>query len=135
MSNALTQALQSSVLQAAQAHAQQHQWAVTIALCDAGGHLVALQRMDGAPPISAHIAPEKAKTSALTRKPSQVYEDMINQGRTAFLSAPTLHGMLSGGLPIMLKGECVGAIGVSGVKPQEDVAIAEAGLAALNAAA
>ncbi|RCS59789.1 GlcG/HbpS family heme-binding protein [Parvibium lacunae] len=130
----LNHAQQTTVINAALAYAQSQQWAVTVAICDPGGHLLALQRMDRAPAISAHIAPEKAKTAALSGKASQVYEEMINQGRTAFLSVPALQGMLTGGLPIIQDGLCIGAIGVSGVKPDQDVAIAQAGLAALGAA-
>ena len=120
-----------AIAQAAEAEALAHQWAVTIAIVDDGGHLLWLQRLDGAAPISAHIAPAKARTAALGRRDSKVYEDMVNQGRVAFLSAPTLDGLLEGGVPVMVGGQCVGAVGVSGVKPSEDVQIARAGIAAL----
>ena len=116
---------------AAEAEAQRNGWAVTIAIVDDGGHLLWLQRLDGAPPISAHIAPAKARTAAVGRRESKVYEDMINQGRQAFLSAPTLQGMLEGGVPNGHDGHCLGAVGVSGVKSSEDVQIARAGIAAL----
>mgnify|MGYP006313360135 CR=1 FL=1 len=79
---------------AAVTEAQANGWAVTIAVVDDGGHLLWLQRLDGAAPISALIAPAKARTSALGRRESKVYEEMINGGRSAFLSAPTLDGML-----------------------------------------
>jgi len=118
---------------AAEAEALAHQWAVTIAIVDDGGHLLWLQRLDGAPAISAHIAPAKAHTAALGRRESKVYEDVINQGRTSFLSAPVLQGMLEGGVPVMVQGHCVGAVGVSGVKSTEDAQIARAGIAALGA--
>ena len=118
---------------AAEAEAQRHGWAVTIAITDDGGHLLWLQRLDGAPPVSSHIAPAKARTAALGRRESKVYEDMINQGRQAFLSAPTLEGMLEGGVPILHEGQCMGAIGVSGVKSTEDAQVARAGIAALTA--
>ena len=120
---------------AAEAEAMRHGWAVTIAICDDGGHLLWLQRLDGAPPVSAHIAPAKARTAAIGRRESRVYEEMINQGRVSFLSAPTLEGMLEGGVPIVHQGHCVGAVGVSGVKSTEDVQIARAGIAALVAVA
>jgi len=116
---------------AAEAEALKNQWAVTIAIVDDGGHLLWLQRLDGAAPISSHIAPGKARTAAVGRRESKVYEDMINQGRSAFLSAPTLEGMLEGGVPILVQGQCVGAGGVSGVKSSEDVQVAKAGIAAL----
>jgi glc operon protein GlcG len=117
---------------AAETEAKAHQWAVAIAVVDDGGHVLWLQRLDGAAPISAEIAPAKARTAALGRRESKVYEDMINQGRVSFLSAPVLHGMLEGGVPIMVDGDCVGAVGVSGVKSAEDAQIARAGIAALR---
>jgi glc operon protein GlcG len=116
---------------AAEAEAGRHGWAVTIAIVDDGGHLLWLQRLDGAAPVSAHIAPAKARTAALGRRESKGYEEMINAGRTAFLSAPALEGMLEGGMPALVDGHCVGAVGVSGVKSSEDAQIARAGLAAL----
>jgi glc operon protein GlcG len=118
---------------AAEAEALANAWAVTIAIVDDGGHLLWLQRLDGAAPISASIAPAKARTAALGRRESRVYEDMINQGRVSFLSAPLLEGMLEGGVPIMVGGQCIGAVGVSGVKSTEDAQIARAGIAALGA--
>jgi len=118
---------------AAEAEAQRNAWAVTIAIVDDGGHLLWLQRLDGAAPISAQIAPAKARTAALGRRDSRIYEEMINGPRTAFLSAPGLEGMLEGGVPVMVQGHCVGAVGVSGVKASEDAQIARAGIAALGA--
>ncbi|HYD62397.1 MAG TPA: heme-binding protein [Noviherbaspirillum sp.] len=117
---------------AAEAEAKANNWAVTIAVVDDGGHLLWLQRLDGAAPISAEIAPAKAKTAALGRRESKVYEDMINNGRASFLSAPVLQGMLEGGVPVIVNGQCAGAVGVSGVKSSEDVQIARAGIAALG---
>jgi uncharacterized protein GlcG (DUF336 family) len=117
---------------AAEAEALNNQWAVTIAIVDDGGHLLWLQRLDGAPPVSAHIAPAKAHTSALGRRESKVYEDVINQGRTSFLSAPTIEGLLEGGVPVLKDGQCIGAVGVSGVKSNEDAQIARAGIAAMG---
>jgi len=119
---------------AAELEALNNGWAVTIAITDDGGHMLWLQRLDGAAPISAHIAAAKARSAALGRRETKGYEDMINQGRTAFLSAPELHGMLEGGVPIVVGGHCVGAVGVSGVKSAEDAQIARAGVAALAAA-
>ena len=83
---------------AAEAEALKNHWAVTIAIVDDGGHLLGLQRLDGAPPFSAHMAPAKANTAALGRRESKIYEDVINGGRVAFLSAPDLHGLLEGGV-------------------------------------
>lgn len=116
----------------AEAEALKNGWAVTIAIVDDGGHLLHLQRLDGAPPISSHIAPAKANTAAMGRRESKVYEDVINGGRTSFLSAPYIHGMLEGGVPILKDGQCLGAVGVSGVKSNEDAQIARAGIAAIG---
>jgi glc operon protein GlcG len=117
---------------AAEAEAKSNKWAVTISIVDDGGHLLWLQRLDGAAPISAHIAPAKAKTAALGVRESKIYEDIINGGRYSFMTVPVLEGMLEGGVPILVNGQCVGAVGVSGVKSPEDVQIARAGIAALG---
>jgi uncharacterized protein GlcG (DUF336 family) len=116
---------------AAEAEAVANNWAVVIAIVDDGGHLLWLQRLDGTAPISADIAPAKARTAALGRRESKIYEDMINNGRMSFITAPSLEGMLEGGVPIMIDGQCLGAVGVSGVKSAEDAQIAKAGIAAL----
>ncbi|MFC7514643.1 heme-binding protein [Herbaspirillum sp. GCM10030257] len=117
---------------AAEAEAKANNWAVTISIVDDGGHLLWLQRLDGAAPISAHIAPAKARTAALGRRESKMYEDMINNGRYSFMTAPVLEGMLEGGVPVVVQGHCVGAVGISGVKSTEDAQIAKAGIAALG---
>lgn len=127
----LTLADVKRIAAAAEAEALRNAWKVSIAVVDDGGHLLWLERLDGAPPISAQIAPAKAKTAALGQRESRVYEELINQGRTSFLSAPGLQGMLEGGVPILVEGSCVGAVGVSGVKSTEDVQIGKAGIAAL----
>ena len=121
-----------TIAAAAEAEAIKNNWAVSICIVDDGGNMLWFQRLDGAAPISAHIAPGKARTSAMGRRESKVYEDMINGGRASFLSAPTLDGMLEGGVPIMKDGQCLGAVGVSGVKSTEDAQIAKAGIAALG---
>jgi uncharacterized protein GlcG (DUF336 family) len=121
-----------AIAAAAEAEALKNRWAVTIAIVDDGGHLLWLQRLDGAAPISAHIAPAKANTAAVGRRESKVYEDMINGGRLSFLSAPDLKGLLEGGVPIVKDGNVIGAVGVSGVKSTEDAQIARAGIAALG---
>jgi len=105
---------------------------VSIAIVDDGGHLLALQRLDGAAPVSAYVSQHKARTAALGQRESRLYEEVINAGRTAFLSAPELQGMLEGGVPITIGGRCIGAVGVSGVKSNEDAQIARAGIAALT---
>lgn len=121
-----------AIASASEAEALKNNWAVTIAIVDDGGHLLHLQRLDGAPPVSSHIAPAKANTAALGRRESKVYEDVINGGRMSFLSVPTIHGLLEGGVPIMKDGQCLGAVGVSGVKSNEDAQIARAGIAAIG---
>jgi uncharacterized protein GlcG (DUF336 family) len=116
---------------AAEAEAVRRGWQVTIAIVDDGGNLVWLQRMDGAPPMSSHIAPEKARTCALARKPSKAIEDAVNSGRLAALRMPVLP--LEGGEMIVFNGECLGGVGVSGVKAGEDASIARAGIAGIGA--
>jgi len=122
----------STLLAAAKAFAAQNKWAVTIAVVDDGGHLLGLSRLDGAPPISAHIAPAKAHTSAVGRRETKLYEDVINKGRVAFLTAPLIQGVLEGGVPIVVDGQVIGAVGVSGVQSHEDAQVAQAGIAALG---
>lgn len=122
----------SKVLDAARGEAQRNKWAVTIAIVDDGGHLLSLERMDGCAPSGSLIAPAKARTAALGRRESRLFEEMINQGRTAFLSAPNLDGLLEGGIPLMWDGQVVGAVGVSGVKPEQDSEVARVGALALK---
>lgn len=117
---------------AAEAEALKNNWAVSIAIVDDGGHLLWFQRLDGAAPSSSSMAPAKARTAAVGRRETKVYEDLINGGRYSFLTAPTLEGMLEGGVPIMKDGQCLGAMGVSGAKSNEDVQIAKAGIAAIG---
>lgn len=121
------------IAEAAEREAVANAWAVTFAIVDDGGHLLWLQRLDGAAPISAQIAPAKARTAALGRRESKGYEELINNGRYSFLSVPGLEGLLEGGVPIMVDGHCIGAVGVSGVKSEQDAQIARAGIAALLA--
>jgi len=120
------------IASAAEAEAVKNNWAISFAIVDDGGHLLWFQRLDGAAPVSAHIAPAKAHTAAVGRRETKIYEDLINAGRYSFLSAPLIHGMLEGGIPIVKDGQILGAIGVSGVKSSEDAQIAKAGLAAIG---
>ena len=126
----LSQTEVQQILKAARSEAQNNQWAVSIAIVDDGGHPLALERLDECAPISAYIATEKARTAALGRRESKGYEEMVNGGRTAFLSAPLLTS-LEGGVPILVDGQVVGAVGVSGVKAEQDAQVAKAGIAAL----
>ena len=127
----LTQTDVQKILDAANTHAANNNWSVTIAVCDDGGHMLGLIRRDGCAPISAYIAQEKARTAAMGKRESRVYEEIINNGRTSFLSVPHIHGMLEGGVNIDVNGFTIGAVGVSGVKSTEDAAIAKAGIAAI----
>lgn len=129
----LTLADAKKIAAAAEAEATANNWGVVISIVDDGGHLLWLQRLDGAAPISSHISPAKARTAALGRRESKIYEDMINNGRVSFLSAPELEGLLEGGVPIIVDGHVIGAVGVSGVKSTEDAQIAKVGVAALTA--
>jgi glc operon protein GlcG len=127
----LAQADVNQVLDAAQKEAEREGWAITVAVADDGGHLLALRRLDGAAPFTAEVATQKARSAAMGRKETQVFEDMINGGRTAFVSAP-LQGLLSGGVPIFVDGNVVGAVGISGVKPDQDVQVAKAAVSAIT---
>ncbi|WP_314915495.1 heme-binding protein [Pseudomonas helleri] len=127
----LSQIEVQQILKAARSEAQNNQWAVSIAIVDDGGHPLALERLDECAPISAYIATEKARTSALGRRESKGYEDMVNGGRHAFLSAPLLTS-LEGGVPIIVDGQVIGAIGVSGVTSAQDAQVAKAGAHSLK---
>ena len=82
--------------------------------------------------MSAYVAPAKARSAALGRRETKNFEEMINNGRTSFLSVPELDGLMEGGVPIMKDGQCIGAVGVSGVKSVQDAQVAQAGIAALG---
>jgi glc operon protein GlcG len=126
----LTSADVEKAVSACKAEAQKHKWNVSIAVLDEGGFLLDFHRMEGAAPISAEVAIGKARTSALTRRPSKIFEDRVKE-RPAFANFPA--GILiQGALPIMHRGECVGAIGVSGVQSHEDEQVAQAGVNALG---
>ncbi|MDR8013439.1 heme-binding protein [Ectopseudomonas guguanensis] len=120
----------AQIIEAARSEAQQQGWAVAIAVVDDGGHPLALERLDGCAPIGAYIATEKARSAAIGRRETKGYEDMVNGGRTAFVSAPLITS-LEGGVPLLVDGQVVGAVGVSGVKAEQDAQVAKAGIAAL----
>ena len=126
----LSQIEVAQILQAARNEAQQQGWAVAIAVVDDGGHPLALERLDGRAPIGAYIATEKARSAAIGRRETKGYEDMVNGGRTAFVSAPLITS-LEGGVPVLVDGQVVGAVGVSGAKAEQDAQVAKAGIAAL----
>jgi glc operon protein GlcG len=129
---ALTADEVEKVLAAAKAEAKRNNWNVTIAVVDDGGYPQGLLRLDGAPTFSAQMALEKARSAALGKRESRLFEEVIAGGRTAFLSVPNLKGLLEGGVPIIYQDQCAGAVGVSGVKSSEDAQVAKAGIAALS---
>jgi len=122
----------NSILDAAQAEAKNQGWNVSIAVVDDGGHLLALRRMDGCAALFSAVANEKARGAAMAGKETQAFEDMINNGRTAFLSVPGISATMTGGVPVMVAGKVAGAVGVSGVKPDQDAQVAKAGVAAIG---
>ena len=115
---------------AAEAEAKKNNWNVAIAIVDDGGHVLLLTRMDGTAPVTAEIATQKSRSAAIARRSTKVTEDRIAAGRIALLRMPPLP--VQGGLPIMVQGECVGGIGVSGVQSHEDEQVCGAGLAVLK---
>jgi len=104
-----------------------------IAVVDDGGNLTALERLDDTQVASVEVAIGKARTAAIFRRPSKVFEDQIRDGRVAALALPGATP-LQGGIPITVDGKVIGAIGVTGNSPREDEDIAKAG-AAMTAAA
>ena len=116
------------IASACETEASRQKWPVTIAIVDDGGHLMWLQRLDDAPLTSMQIATGKAYTSAMGRRATKVYEEVVAGGRNAFLSVPGGITMVEGGEPIIVDGETVGAVGVSGVKSPEDAQVARAGI-------
>lgn len=113
------------LLDQAHQYAIENQFNVSIAVVDETGTLLAMKRMDGASPMTANLAIEKAKCSAMSRRPSKLFEDIIKGGQMGFLTMDTFSGMLEGGEPIMYEGQLVGAMGVSGVKSFQDAEIAQ----------
>ena len=126
----LTAADVQKMVSACKAEAAKNQWNVTIAVVDDAGALLYLERLDGAGPMTAGVATGKASTAALTRRPTKFWEDRVKE-RPAFVKFPD-NLPIQGGVPIMYQGECVGAIGVSGVQSHEDEQVANAGIAALG---
>ena len=118
---------------AAEAEAKKNRWNVVIAVLDSGGHLVMLQRLDGTQLGSIEVAKEKAHSAVLYRRPSKVFQDLLAQGG-ANLRLLNLSGasVLEGGIPIVVDGKIIGAIGVSGVTSEQDAQIAKAGADALK---
>jgi glc operon protein GlcG len=129
----ITLAQAKKVMAAAEAEATKQNWPVAIAIVDGGGHLVLFQRLDNTQLGSIEVALEKAKTSALFRRPTKAFEDTLNDGGKALRVLRLPKALpIEGGLPIIVEGKLIGAIGVSGVKSTEDIQVAAAGLAALR---
>lgn len=113
------------LLNEAHQYAIQNNFNVSIAVVDESGSLLAMKRMDGASPMTANLCLEKAKCSAISRRPSKLFEDLIKGGQMGFLTMDSFAGMLEGGEPILYEGQLVGAMGVSGVKSFQDAEIAQ----------
>jgi len=119
------------IADAAEAKAKDNNWNVVISIVDAGGHLVALRRMDGTQTGSIDVALEKSETAIKFKRSTKEFEDMVMEGRLNILSLPGVLAM-EGGLPIISGDQVIGAIGVSGAKPSDDGKIAAAGVAAFK---
>jgi uncharacterized protein GlcG (DUF336 family)/mannose-6-phosphate isomerase-like protein (cupin superfamily) len=127
----LTLHVAKTVAAAAEAEAMRRGATVVIAVVDDGGHVLVLERLDDTQVASVEVGIGKARTAAIFRRPSKVFEDQIRDGRVAALALPGATP-LQGGVPLVVGGQVVGAIGVSGNTPQEDEDIAKAGAAALE---
>jgi uncharacterized protein GlcG (DUF336 family) len=119
---------------AAEATATRNGWRVVIAIVDDGGHAIHLQRLDGTQSSSVETALGKARTTVRFKRPTRLLEEMVNNGRYAFLSVPGGAVLLQGGLPIEIDGQLIGAVGVSGVRASDDEIVAQAGIDALRQA-
>ena len=115
----------------AEAEARKNNWNVVIAVVDDGGHLVYLQRIDGTQTGSIDVAIGKARTSAAFKRPTKVFDELAKT-RPSITSISPNAVLLEGGVPVVVGGQMVGAVGVSGVTSQQDAQIAEAGIAALG---
>jgi uncharacterized protein GlcG (DUF336 family) len=122
------------VAAAAEKHARENKWNVCVAIVDDGGHLIYFQRMDGTQTGSILVSQRKAQTAIGFKRPSKTFEEGVAGGRSVLLSLPGATP-LEGGIPLVVDGEMIGAIGVSGVTSQQDGQIAQAGADALAAIA
>lgn len=123
------------VMSAAEAEAKKHNWPVAITIVDTHGFLVAFEKLDQTQLGSVELSIEKAKTSALYRRPTKAFEDLIAEGGRNMRLAKHPAMIIEGGVPITVDGKIIGAIGVSGVKSEEDAIVAQAGANALQATA
>ena len=124
----LTLAMAKKLVAAAEAEAKKRRATVVIAVVDDGGQLILLERLDDTQVASVEVAIGKARTAAIFRRPSKVFEDQVKNGRVAALALPGATP-LQGGIPITVDGKVIGAVGASGNSPQEDEEIALAGAA------
>jgi len=120
-----------AVAAGAASKARKEGWSVVIAILDASGHLLYLERADGTQLGSVAVAQEKARTALMFRRPSQAFEDMVRDGKTHMMGLPGVTPV-AGGLPLSWRGEIVGAIGVSGVLSSQDAEVAQFGAALLS---
>ena len=127
----LTLEAAKKIAAAAEAEARKNNWNVVIAVVDDGGHLVYLQRIDGTQTGSIDVAIGKARTSAAFKRPTKVFDELAKT-RPSITSISPNAVLLEGGVPVMVGGQLVGAVGVSGVTSQQDAQIAEVGIAALG---
>jgi glc operon protein GlcG len=125
----LTLNVAKRIAAAAETEASRRGSTVVIVVVDDGGHIIVLERLDDTQVASVEVGIGKARTAAIFRRPSKVFEDQIREGRVAALALPGATP-LQGGIPITVNGKVIGAIGVSGNTPQEDEDIAKAGAAA-----
>jgi uncharacterized protein GlcG (DUF336 family) len=129
----LTLEAAKKIAAAAEGEAKKRGSTVVIVVVDDGGHLLLLERLDDTQVASVEVGIGKARTAAIFRRPSKVFEDQVRDGRVAALALPGATP-LQGGIPILFEGKVIGAIGVSGNTPQEDEDIAKVGAASAAAA-
>jgi glc operon protein GlcG len=129
----LTLDVAKKIAEAAEAEAKKRGSTVVIVVVDDGGYPLVLLRLDDTQVASVEVGIGKARTAAIFRRPSKVFEDQVRDGRVAALALPGATP-LQGGVPIIYEGKVIGAIGVSGNTPQEDEDIAKAGAAVMLAA-
>ncbi len=127
----LTLEAAKEIMAACEAEARKNNWQVSIAILDEGGRLVMLQRMDAAPPASVDVCQAKGRSAALFKRPTKAFSDAVSGGRVAIMALPGAVPV-EGGVPLMSGGQCVGAVGVSGVTSEQDAQIGAAGAALLT---
>lgn len=128
---AVTLELAKRIASAAENEGRKNNWTMVIVIVDDGANLVYLERMDNTQIGSLEVAIQKARTAISFKRPTKVYEDMVAGGRTTILGVPGIVP-IEGGLPLIVDGQYIGAIGVSGGTAQQDGQVAKAGLEAIN---